>query len=85
MIDKNLTSIESLAEKLATLRNHGVASASFGADGQLLRVDFAPSLAAPEESEEDAAQAVKTVVDQGLAYLAGRGAYRREKNAEQSE
>ncbi len=84
MIDKNLTSIESLAEKLATLRSHGVASASFGADGQLLRVDFAPSLAAPEESEEDAAQTVKTVVDQGLAFLAARG-QRREKNVEQSE
>lgn len=73
MIDKNLTSIESLAEKLATLRSHGVASASFGADGQLLRVDFAPSLAAPEESDEDPAQVVKTVVDQGLAFLAARG------------
>ncbi len=84
MIDKNLTSIESLAERLATLRSHGVASASFSEDGQLLRVDFAPSLAAPEEGDEDPAQAVKTVVDQGLAYLAGRG-QRRDKGAEQSE
>lgn len=81
MTDKHLTSTCSdLSDTLATLRSHGVASATFNADGSLLRVDFAPAPLDIPEGDADTEAAIKTVVDQSLAMLAGRGQPKREKS-----
>lgn len=84
MTDKHQTSqplqTELLSVTLATLRSHGVSSAQFGREGQLLHVDFFPSAPTPGE-DESTESVVKTVVDQGLAYLAARG-QRRENGGE---
>ncbi len=77
MTDKHLTSQPSadassqLCDTLSALRNHGVASAKFGDNGQLLQVEFyAPALAGDDAPAE---QIIKTAVDGALASLATRG------------
>lgn len=81
MTDKHLTSTASeLSDTLAILRVHGVASATFSADGQLLQVNFAPAPLDIPEGDTDTEAAIKTVVDQSLAMLAGRGQPKREKS-----
>jgi hypothetical protein len=72
----------SLDETLETLRNKGVRSASFHADGSLAAVQFEPTTPAPSDTETPQADDIPEPYRNALEILSGGGRTRQHAEAE---
>lgn len=68
--------LDELRARLSVLRDAGVASATFGPDGSLAQVTFAPYEPGAPVKDDDPLEAVRSEVEQAQVRLAS-GAHRR--------